>query len=210
MRSTGHRGPRRSHQPKTHGAETTSSTAALMRIAEADRFHTLGLLSRDALWAIKGLPDSDLPLFGARDRASQSTSEEPAITLLSMPARREVVEDYSHTDLSFRQFPVAFLRDSLLARRIALVPVRWPPVTGNGAKSRAYSSSASASGRPKAPYSSPLRTRPASPLSSSGPRCSRPTAAPARGRVPQWQPDPQSSSSQTARYVCPRPPSRRH
>ncbi|MCJ8139875.1 error-prone DNA polymerase [Falsirhodobacter halotolerans] len=87
--------------------------AALSRIAEADGFHTLGLSRRDAAWALKGLPDTDLPLFAA------APSNEPVIPLRPMPAGREVVADYSHTGLTLRQHPVAFLRDDLRARRIA-------------------------------------------------------------------------------------------
>ncbi|WP_223252069.1 helix-hairpin-helix domain-containing protein [Paracoccus mutanolyticus] len=39
--------------------------AALTRIAEADGFHAFGLSRRQAVWAIKGLPDTDLPLIAA-------------------------------------------------------------------------------------------------------------------------------------------------
>ncbi len=105
--------------------------AALSRIAEADGFRpSLRLARREALWAIKGLPETELPLFAAAERAGQITSEtagpvqrdesgeEPAVTLRPMPAGREVVEDYGHTGLSLRQHPIAFLRESLTRRRI--------------------------------------------------------------------------------------------
>jgi error-prone DNA polymerase len=39
--------------------------AALVRIAEADGFHALGLDRRQALWEIRGLADARLPLFAA-------------------------------------------------------------------------------------------------------------------------------------------------
>ncbi len=88
--------------------------AALTRIAEADGFHPgFGLARREALWAIKGLSDLDLPLFAA---AREST--EPAVTLRPMAAGREVVEDYRHAGLSLRRHPLAFLRDDLSRRRI--------------------------------------------------------------------------------------------
>ncbi|WP_435166742.1 error-prone DNA polymerase [Falsirhodobacter sp. 1013] len=89
--------------------------AALHRLAEADAFRPgLDLARREALWAIKGLPDTDLPLFAA----ARADAAEPAVTLRPMPAGREVVEDYSHTGLSLRRHPVAFLRDDLRKRRI--------------------------------------------------------------------------------------------
>ncbi|MDH2329037.1 error-prone DNA polymerase [Cereibacter sp. SYSU M97828] len=106
-------------------------TAALTRIAEADGFHDFGLTRRQAVWAIKGLPDTDLPLFAAAESA------EPAVPLRPMTAGREVVEDYSRTGLSLRQHPVAFLRGDLAKRRIltcaqamALPNKRWAEVAG--------------------------------------------------------------------------------
>ncbi|AYF03899.1 error-prone DNA polymerase (plasmid) [Paracoccus yeei] len=105
--------------------------AALTRIAEADGFHAFGLSRRQAVWAIKGLPDTDLPLFAALE------GNEPAAALRPMTAGREVVEDYSRTGLSLRRHPVAFLRGDLARRRIltctdamALPNRRWAEVAG--------------------------------------------------------------------------------
>ncbi|KAB2674230.1 error-prone DNA polymerase [Brucella tritici] len=96
--------------------------AALTKIAEADGFRpAFGLARREALWAIKGLRDEELPLFAAASaRAGATVAEvkEPAITLRAMAAGREVVEDYSHTGLSLRRHPVSFLRADLARRRI--------------------------------------------------------------------------------------------
>ncbi|MEE2861625.1 MAG: error-prone DNA polymerase [Pseudomonadota bacterium] len=93
--------------------------AALTVLAEADAFGSLGLTRRQALWAIRGLPDTDLPLFAMlRDDGPDAAGHEPAVPLRPMPAGREVVEDYSRTGLSLRRHPVAFLRDSLARRRI--------------------------------------------------------------------------------------------
>ncbi|MGR3199770.1 MAG: error-prone DNA polymerase, partial [Paracoccus sp. (in: a-proteobacteria)] len=92
-------------------------SASLVRIAEADGFRpSLSLARRDALWALKGLADEELPLFAA---ASQTEGTEPGIALRPMAAGREVVSDYSHTGLSLRRHPVAFLREGLARRRIA-------------------------------------------------------------------------------------------
>lgn len=96
--------------------------AALERLARADAFQALGLDRRQALWAIKGLGQKPLDLFGAADvraRATVPESVEPAVDLLPLTAGREVVEDYRATQLSLRAHPVAFLRERLAARRIA-------------------------------------------------------------------------------------------
>ncbi|SDH22192.1 error-prone DNA polymerase [Pelagibacterium luteolum] len=96
--------------------------AALTQIAEADGYRTsLGLSRRDALWAIKGLRDVELPLFAAASRREGTTISEvsePAIALRAMSDGSEVVEDYRHVGLSLRTHPVSFLRPDLEKRRI--------------------------------------------------------------------------------------------
>lgn len=94
--------------------------AALIRLAEADAFRpALGLDRRQALWALRGARDDDLPLFAARPgRPATGAHAEPAIALRPLPPGRAVVEDYGHTGLSLRAHPVAFLRDMLTRRRI--------------------------------------------------------------------------------------------
>ena len=80
--------------------------AALERLAEADAFGSLGAARRDAIWAIRALRDTALPLFAASDGVV-----EPAITMAPMRPGRTVVEDYGSVGLSLRQHPLAFLRD---------------------------------------------------------------------------------------------------
>ncbi len=96
--------------------------SALTALAEADGFRpALALARRDALWAIKGLRDEELPLFTAgsrREGAMIAEVVEPAIALRPMLAGREVVQDYAHTGLTLRRHPVAFLRADLARRRI--------------------------------------------------------------------------------------------
>jgi error-prone DNA polymerase len=89
--------------------------AALERLAEADAFQTLGLDRRQALWTIRGLSDTRLPLF---DMVPTEPDPEPAVALAAMTAGRQVVEDYRSTGLSLRRHPVSFLRQDLAARRI--------------------------------------------------------------------------------------------
>jgi error-prone DNA polymerase len=89
--------------------------AALERLAEADAFQTLGLDRRQALWAIRGLSDTRLPLF---DTVPAEPDPEPRVALQAMTAGRQVVEDYRSVGLSLRRHPVSFLRQDLAARRI--------------------------------------------------------------------------------------------
>jgi error-prone DNA polymerase len=89
--------------------------ASLERLAEADAFRTLGLDLRQALWTIRGLSDTRLPLF---DDLPAEPDAEPAVALAAMTAGRQVVEDYRSTGLSLRRHPVSFLRRDLAARRI--------------------------------------------------------------------------------------------
>ena len=50
--------------------------------------------------------------------AAQTEGTEPGIALRPMAAGREVVSDYSHTGLTLRCHPVAFLREGLAHSRI--------------------------------------------------------------------------------------------
>src|SRR5690606_12350285 len=96
--------------------------AALVDLAEADAFRpALGLARREALWAIKPLRDEPLPLFAAALRRESEVlpeQDEPAVSLRSMPAGREVVEDYGHVGLTLRKHPLSFLRSDLARQRI--------------------------------------------------------------------------------------------
>lgn len=96
--------------------------SSLVEIAEADGMReSLGLARRDALWAIKALRDEPLELFAAvaeRERRTIAEVIEPEVTLRSMTAGSEVVEDYRHVGLTLRAHPVAFLRDELSTKRI--------------------------------------------------------------------------------------------
>jgi error-prone DNA polymerase len=95
--------------------------ASLERLAEADAFGSLGHDRRDALWRIKGLSDTPLPLFAAvdeRDGQLRLEAVEPAVSLTPMTEGREVVEDYRSKGLTLRRHPVAFLREDLEKRRM--------------------------------------------------------------------------------------------
>jgi error-prone DNA polymerase len=85
--------------------------AALEKLADADAFTSFRLDRRQALWRVRGLGGSPLPLFAASDMREQS--REPAVALTPMTAGRDVVEDYRIFQLSLRAHPLAFLRAEL-------------------------------------------------------------------------------------------------
>jgi error-prone DNA polymerase len=84
------------------------SAGALERLAEADAFGCLGLDRRSALWQVRALSDTELPLF-----ASQESFAEPETHITPMKPGREVVEDYRSSGLTLRRHPVSFLRQEL-------------------------------------------------------------------------------------------------
>ena len=95
--------------------------AALVRLAKADAFHSIGLGRREASWAIKGLRNDTLPLFADADRREAQFKpefSEPNVPLVPMTEGRKVVEDYRSHGLTLRAHPLAFLRSELSARGI--------------------------------------------------------------------------------------------
>jgi error-prone DNA polymerase len=86
--------------------------ATLEKLAKADAFAGMGLDRRQALWAIRGLGETPLPLLEAAERR-----EEP-VSLVPLTAGREVVEDYRATQLTLRQHPLFFLRGALTRQRV--------------------------------------------------------------------------------------------
>ena len=96
--------------------------SALECLAEADAFRVFGQMRRAALWSIKGLADTALPLFEAADRGRNFPLPEvvePDIVLPQMSERASVHEDYRATGLSLTGHPVAFLREGLRKEGIA-------------------------------------------------------------------------------------------
>ncbi|NNH57210.1 error-prone DNA polymerase [Rhizobium laguerreae] len=96
--------------------------ASLVELAEADAFLTsLEFQRRDALWTIKALRDEPLPLFVAaaeREMKTIAEQQEPDVNLRQMTDGHNVIQDYSHTGLTLREHPIAFLRKDLAARSI--------------------------------------------------------------------------------------------
>jgi error-prone DNA polymerase len=95
-------------------ARTGVSAAALEKLADADAFRCFGLDRRQALWRVRGLSGTPLPLFAA----AEARANEPEVTLAPMSEGREVIEDYRALQLSLRSHPLAFLRPELERRGI--------------------------------------------------------------------------------------------
>ena len=83
--------------------------AALVRLADADAFRSMGLDRRAALWETRRLPDDvALPLFAVADAADLGA--ERITPLPEMPLSEHVVADYQTTRLSLKGHPMQFLR----------------------------------------------------------------------------------------------------
>ncbi|WP_048861106.1 error-prone DNA polymerase, partial [Acidisphaera rubrifaciens] len=99
--------------PEELHARSGVPVAALERLAEADAFGSLGLDRRAALWAVRALGDTALPLFANREEVAEAPTALPAMT-----DGRMVVDDYHSVGLTLRAHPAAFLRGDLAARGV--------------------------------------------------------------------------------------------
>ena len=89
--------------------DTALPKRALILLADADAFRSIGLDRRAALWAVRRLPDDvALPLFTAATAREQP--DEQAKPLPSMPISEHVVADYQTIRLSLKGHPMEFLR----------------------------------------------------------------------------------------------------
>src|SRR5882724_6416628 len=82
---------------------------ALILLADADAFRSLGLDRRAALWAVRRLPD-DVPLPLFETTAAREQPDENARPLPLMPLPEQVVADYQTIRLSLKGHPMEFLR----------------------------------------------------------------------------------------------------
>ena len=81
---------------------------ALRLLADADAFRSLGLDRRQALWEVRRLAGSTLPLFAAAE--TRELGEEADARLPAMPRSEHVAADYQTTRLSLKDHPMTFLR----------------------------------------------------------------------------------------------------
>jgi error-prone DNA polymerase len=90
-------------------SDTRLPKRALLLLADADAFRSLGLDRRAALWAVRRLPDDvPLPLFVAA--AAREQPDEAAKPLPAMALSEHVVADYQSIRLSVKGHPMQFLR----------------------------------------------------------------------------------------------------
>ncbi len=80
-------------------------------LADADAFRSIGLDRREALWAVRRLPDdTPLPLFAAAD--ARELADESGASLPAMPLSEHVAADYQTVRLSLKGHPMQFLRET--------------------------------------------------------------------------------------------------
>jgi len=97
--------------------ETALPKRALIQLADADAFRSIGLDRRAALWAVRRLPDDvPLPLFEVT--AAREQPDENAKALPLMPLPEQVVADYQTIRLSLKGHPMQFLRPMFLAEDV--------------------------------------------------------------------------------------------
>src|SRR5260221_14503839 len=90
---------------------------ALILLADADAFRSIGLDRRAALWAVRRLPDDvALPLFEVATAREQP--DENAKPLPEMPLPEQVVADYQTMRLSLKGHPMEFLREMFTRERV--------------------------------------------------------------------------------------------
>jgi len=96
--------------------------AAMRKLADADAFRSLGQDRREALWAVRRLPDDDaLPLFAAaeaQERGARELGAEPDAQLPLMPLGEHVAADYQTVRLSLKAHPMGVLRPIFDAERV--------------------------------------------------------------------------------------------
>ena len=97
--------------------DTALPKRALMLLADADAFRSIGLDRRAALWAVRRLPDDvPLPLFEAATAREQPN--ENVKPLPEMPLPEQVVADYQTVRLSLKGHPMQFLRAMFASERV--------------------------------------------------------------------------------------------
>ena len=97
--------------------DTALPKRALILLADADAFRSIGLDRRAALWAVRRLPDDvALPLFEIATAREQP--DEQVQPLPQMPLPEQVVADYQTIRLSLKGHPMEFLRPMFSSERV--------------------------------------------------------------------------------------------
>ncbi len=111
----------RQHRPFTSLEDFARDTGlpkrALILLADADAFRSIGLDRRAALWAVRRLPDDvPLPLFEIATAREQPDEEAQPLPLMPLP--EQVVADYQTIRLSLKGHPMEFLRPGFDRERV--------------------------------------------------------------------------------------------
>src|SRR4029078_4500792 len=111
----------RQRRPSTSLEEFARDTGlpkhALILLADADAFRSIGLDRRAALWAVRRLPD-DVPLPLFEFATAREQPDENAQPLPPMPMPEQVVADYQTIRLSLKGHPMEFLRQMFSGERV--------------------------------------------------------------------------------------------
>jgi error-prone DNA polymerase len=97
--------------------DTALPKRALILLADADAFRSIGLDRRAALWAVRRLPD-DIPLPLFEISVAREQPDEHAQPLPEMPLPEQVVADYQTLRLSLKGHPMEFLRPMFTRERV--------------------------------------------------------------------------------------------
>ncbi len=97
--------------------DTALPKRALILLADADAFRSIGLDRRAALWAVRRLPDDvALPLFEIA--VAREQPDEHVQPLPQMPLPEQVVADYQTIRLSLKGHPMEFLRPMFTSENV--------------------------------------------------------------------------------------------
>jgi error-prone DNA polymerase len=97
--------------------DTALPKRALIQLADADAFRSIGLDRRAALWTVRRLPD-DIPLPLFEIATAREQPDENARPLPLMPLPEQVVADYQTIRLSLKGHPMEFLRPMFTNERV--------------------------------------------------------------------------------------------
>jgi error-prone DNA polymerase len=98
---------------------------ALLRLAEADAFRSLGLDRREALWCVKGLDGGaenariavpELPIFKNAD--AEALRREQEVNLPPLRLGEHIVQDYMSLQMSLKAHPLSLLRERMNAHGV--------------------------------------------------------------------------------------------
>jgi len=91
---------------------------AMRLLADADAFGSIGLGRRDALWAVRRLPDdAPLPLFAAAEARELGAEAPSDLPVMALP--EQIATDYQTIRLSLKGHPMQVLRPLFRAERIS-------------------------------------------------------------------------------------------